>query len=365
MTALLNTIVPFFARRSMAACGHGSNLYFFGGVGAAGTESILDVSADLWCFDTGASSWRPIARSDPWPSARRCAGWAARHEHLLLWGGSGVLVEGEGTRRHTFLNDLWRFDTTAETWSLLRPTDDHRCTPVDGDAFPFPRYTPVFQLVDDELFLFGGYTEDRLGKRKLNDAWICSDSQWQQIPIGARPGHTAGSDWPGPRYGSMAVADANNVYVCGGFSDDGDHIDLWGFDMTSRQWRLLSPDQDSGETPTARYCAAFALYGRRLFLFGGRSRRFPKLNFNDLWAFDLDAGKWSMLTGHRLPHRYDSAAQYPGYHAKASSVVVGHHWYLWGGEGLHGHVSDFWRYDFESLGWQLIQGARGDDPVFW
>lgn len=351
----------------MAATSHGSSIYFFGGVGATGTESILDVSADLWCFDADALSWRPIAHSSTiWPSARRCVGWTTEREHLLLWGGSGISVESDGVRKHNFLNDLWQFDPVAETWLLVRPTDDNRHTPIDdGDPFPFPRYTPVFQSVGNELFLFGGYTEDRLGKRKLNDAWVRSSNHWQQVPFSAKTGYGVEADWPGLRYGSMATADEACVYVCGGFSDDGDHNDLWCFDMTSRQWHLLTPDHDSGTAPEARYCGAFARYARRLFLFGGRSRRFPKVNFNDLWMFDLDAKVWSRLSDNRSPHRYDSAAEFPGYHAKSSSAIVGQHWYIWGGEGLHGHVSDFWRFDFQKLEWQLIQTARPDDPVFW
>jgi N-acetylneuraminic acid mutarotase len=289
----------------MAAASLGGNVYFFGGVGAAGTESILDVSADLWCFDTAALAWRPIERSGPaWPAPRRCVGWSAHHGQLLLWGGSGITVQTDGRCTHNFLNDEWQFDPSTEAWTLVSPTDDHRLSPIDkGNTSPFPRYTPVFQTVGDELFLFGGYTEDRLGKRKLNDAWVRSGRQWRQVPFGAKPGYTVGADWPGLRYGSMAAADEENVYVCGGFSDDGDHIDLWRFDMASRQWRLLAPDDDSETAPKARYCGAFARYGRKLFLFGGRSRMFPKLNFNDLWMFDLDANTWSMLSDNRFPHR--------------------------------------------------------------
>jgi hypothetical protein len=284
----------------------------------------------------------------------------------LLCGGFGVLEEANGDLRHNFLNDLWSFDTVFEKWSLLRQTDDHRLTPIESDdAFPSPRYTPVFQAVGDELFLFGGYTEDRFGKRKLNDAWVYSDNLWQKISGEGKCGYTGDVQWPGLRYGSMSSADAKNIYVCGGFSDKEDHIDLWRFDLADRRFYLLSPDQVSDQLLHPRYCAAFAISKRKLFLFGARSRKIPKSNFNDLWEFDLDTALWSRLSCDRLPHRYDSNTDFPGYHAKASSAVAGKYWYIWGGEGLHGHVSDFWRFDFEKLEWQLIQGARSDDPVFW
>ena len=171
MKPLLDSYVPFFSRRSMAATAHGSSIYFFGGVGAAGTESIMDVSADLWCFDTATFLWRQISELPVWPSPRRCVGWISSGDNLVLWGGSGINDEQDGTLIYSFLNDEWIFDVRKKTWKLMKSTDDHRISPVNSGS-PFPRYTPVFQRVGSDQFLFGGYTEDRLGKRKLNDTWV-------------------------------------------------------------------------------------------------------------------------------------------------------------------------------------------------
>lgn len=347
----------------MAVAVHDRDLYFFGGVGAAGTESIYDVSADLWKFNTHDLSWENIEFSDPWPRPRRCVGFADYHGHLMLWGGSGIVANGTDKVRYNFLNDLWTFNPQAKQWKQLAETEDHLLTPQVIDR-PFPRYTPVFQSLQERLFLFGGYTEDRLGKRKLNDAWLLEDGMWHEVPMNGRSGYALDCNWPGLRYGCMSATDKNIVFVCGGFADDGDHIDLWSFDPTVSSWAMLAPDDTVG-APMPRYSAAFVYHDRKLYLFGGRSRRYPKLNFNDLWVFDLIDGQWSMLSDNRLPHRYDSEATFPGYHAKSSSAVIGDYWYIWGGEGLHGHVSDFWRFDFKSQVWEHISAARHDDPEFW
>jgi hypothetical protein len=368
VNAVLQQRVPFRARRSMAAAAFGERLYFFGGVGSAtGTESILDVANDLWCFDTRDLSWREVPLSAPWPPARRCAGWTSHDGGLVLWGGSGICRTPEGATRYTFLNDVWRFIPATERWELVRETDDHRVTPADSGeaaAHPFPRYTPVWQSVGGELFLFSGYTEDRLGKRKLNDAWICRGTAWRRIPPGPRQ-DDAGAGWPGPRYGCMSACDSRSVYVCGGVSDAGDHIDLWRFDMAGQAWEQLSPDADGPGTPAPRYCAAMTVHGGEVFVFGGRSRIHPKRNFNDLWAFDLAARIWRQVQENREPHRYDESAEFPGYHAKAATAVVGRDWYLWGGEGRRGHVSDFWTYSFADGRWRMLSAARSDDPCFW
>lgn len=365
---LVKTPAPLYARRSASAVTWRDQIVLFGGVGTRGTESILDVSDELWVFNTGLLEWAQIPRCSPWPSARRCAGLASLGEVLYLFGGSGVRPTSDGQERYTFLNDLWTFYPEDRRWQCLRASDNHWEVPDTGragDGVPVPRYTPLFWAAGENLILFGGYTEDRLGKRKLNDLWVYRDGSWRSIPAQGPPGYDEGARWPGVRYGSMSVASGGAIYVCGGFSDDGDHIDLWRFDVEREDWQLVHPDIRSVDVPPPRYCAAAAIDGGKLWLFGGRSRSNPKLNFNDLWYCDLRAGTWHQIHDNRRPHRYDSGAEFPAYHAKSSFAVVGTHWYVWGGEGAHGHVSDLWRFDLANHVWQLVQPARSDDPLFW
>ena len=350
----------------MAMCSVGERLVLFGGVGAAGTESILDVSNDCWVFDPASLVWREVEHQGEWPSPRRCVGVAPTASGLFLWGGSGLASTTSGPR-YTFLNDWWHFNPSSGQWSQRRESDDHRSSPTvgAGDRYPCPRYTPVFASVGEEFVLFGGYTEDRLGKRKLNDAWVGDGADWTPVPITGAEGYASLATWPGPRYGCMSAASGSSVFVCGGFSDTGDHNDLWQFDLKSRQWRLLMPESADSSGPVPRYCAALAYDRERLFLFGGRSRRDPKANYNDLWVFDLHTHQWQCLSPNRSPHRYDAGAAFPAYHAKSSAAVVGRNWYVWGGEGQHGHVSDFWRFSLNRHTWELVQAARDDDPRFW
>lgn len=371
LAPLLETTPPFFSRRTMVAAPSGKHIYFFGGIGAnTGTESILDVSDDFWSFDTQALSWKQIKSSGPWPSPRRWPGLVSSGNGILLWGGSGIAETDDEKTRATYLNDLWRFDIAGSSWECLRETDDHRLSPITGPevtSFPSPRYTPVMHAFEDKLFLFGGYTEDSIGKRKMNDTWIFRDGAWHDLPAGGgQQGYREGALWPGVRYGSMFAGDGHNVYLCGGFADDGDHIDLWQFDMKEEKWRLLAPDGTDKGRPEPRYCAAMACFDGRLLLFGGRSRsNNPKLIFNDLWSFELGSGSWEKINGNREPHDYTGGAAFPGYHAKSGVAVVDSWWYIFGGEGLRGHVSDFWRFDLLRDEWQLIQRQRSDDPVFW
>lgn len=99
-----------------------------------------------------------------------------------------------------------------------------------------------FFSIDGGFFLFEGYTEDRAGKRKLNDAWVVREGKWDEVQGNKDAGYHSSAKWLGLRYGCMSATDGKNVYICGGFSDDGGHNDLWCFDSTSQKWMVLSID---------------------------------------------------------------------------------------------------------------------------
>ncbi len=352
----------------MSAAAFGTDIWFFGGVGAkTGTESILDVSNDLWSFDTNRLAWHEISVIDNWPSPRRCPGWRSSPKGIYLWGGSGLKKDVAGGTTYNFLNDLWLLDPVRQVWQEIETSEDCLACPHENALQPPPRYTPVLHEHNGSLILFGGYTEDLLGKRKMNDLWIRDrEAKWKEISSDCfHHGYIGNAKWPGVRYGSMSASIGDNLLICGGFSDGGDHIDVWQLNCQDFLWHNLSPDQEGDDFPPKRYCAAMVCFGNALYLFGGRSRRYPKLDFNDLWRFNLSTCRWEMVHGNRIPHCYDANAEFPAYHAKSAVALIGHHMYLCCGEGLHGHVSDFWQLDLKSLNWELIQAARPDDPMFW
>lgn len=350
----------------MAAAVFGTDIYFFGGVGAnTGTESILDVSNELWCFSTTNFNWREISRTGDWPSPRRCIGWCAGTEGIWLWGGSGLKTNDVGAFTYSFLNDLWFFDPTTSKWKEIEPTDDHMQCPIEFSVRPPPRYTPVFYFHNGTFILYGGYTEDRLGKRKMNDLWVRNRvGTWLNVGQNEKQQNN-NSMWPGLRYGCMSTGTDNVLLICGGFCDDGDLIDIWALDCNTHEWKLLAYNDEGPCVPEKRYCAAMSQYENHVYLFGGRSRRYPKLNFNDLWRFSLIDRRWERISENARTYNYSESAHYPGYHAKSAIASIPPFFYLWGGEGVSGHVSDFWRFDMRNMKWQLIQAARHDDPILW
>ena len=340
MRALLAGVAPFRARRSMTAAAWRGRIWQFGGVGANTlTESILDVSDELWSFDPLAGAWHEESARGPGP--RRCNGFAESGRALHLWGGSSV-EQGPAGIRYTFLADHWALEPDASEWRRL----------PDPPSGPCPRYWPVFAPLGERLFLAGGYTEDALGRRRLGDAWLFDGpSSWLPAPEG-----------PEARYGAVSAAAGDAVYVYGGCSEQADLDDLWRFDGDG--WECISAPGAAG-APPARYCASVTLSGGSLIVFGGRSRFSPRTNYSDLWACDLATGGWELVHPGTDDHRYDGSGDRPAYHAKAATATLGEQMYVWGGEGRRGHVSDLWRLRLDELAWELLQPARPDDPVLW
>jgi Galactose oxidase, central domain len=336
----VNDAVPFRARRSMTATACGSRIYFFGGVGAkTGTESILDVSDELWVYEPSSTAWAEVPHAEPWPEARRCNGFAADGSTVFLWGGSGI--DGND---YTFLSDLWRLDVDARVWAAVEPSA----------VAPGRRYFPVFECVASGLVMFGGYTETGDHHGMLDDTWVRESEVWRRVEAGVHPV---------ARYGATVGADGDEVVVFGGMTAAGDVADVWRLDAVSGRWTLL--DEGTEAAPAPRYCAAGCIWEGELLVFGGRSRVRPKENYSDLWAFNLASKRWRLVHGGVAEHRYDGSTQTPAYHAKTAHARLGDQFYMWGGEGRDGHVSDFWRLHLSTLEWELLAVARSDDPRFW
>jgi len=344
--------VPFRAQRSARMVLAEDALYLHGGVGLNGTESILDVSGDLWSFDPVTYSWDRVPRVALWPQPRRCPGFIHRADHLLLWGGSGLTTDSDNRRTYSFLNDLWAFDLRVGTWVLKQAHDTEF-----SSSCPRPRYYPVFQNGPEVCLLFGGYTEDLLGSQYLGDTWILRGEDWTCLE------ESNLVPTPAARYGAAATTVNGVTYLFGGFGMEGDRNDVWAFHHGSLRWECISVHNEAS-APRARYSCVMGSVGNALVVFGGRSRRYPKLNFEDLWKFDLDTNKWRHVALSSLQEA-GSGPTNPGYHAKSAYASDSRWLWLQGGEGPRGHVSDFWRLDMDLEVWEMIHASRSDDPEFW
>lgn len=349
---------PFRAQRSMRAAKVKDDIFVLEGVGAKGTESILDVSNLLWAFNTISLEWHLVQCQGDRPSPRRYPGFVSQADRIVLWGGSGLKIRNGHAEGHTFESDLWHFSPERSQWTCVE-----RSTSTSSSLHPAPRYFPVFENLGSEIVCFGGYGEENTEPRYFGDTWRLSNGKFEEVFSNRNSQHPPCLNQPAPRYGAMAAVFDGELYVFGGYDGSRDRSDLWRYSPVAREWSLIGVEE-GGYGPSARYSGAVASNSDSLVLFGGRSRKFPRNNFSDLWRFDIQTRQWHMITGHSSHSNYRDA-DVPAYHAKSAYCSDGRSLWVLGGEGASGHVSDFWRLDLSSLGWELIHGARPDDPVLW
>jgi len=343
--------IPFRARRTTRAVATDRAVYFFGGIGSQGTESVLDIADDVWRYEPDGNEWTNVRKTDPWPLARRYPGVAAFEGGAYVWGGSGIAQTPDGGLEYDFKDDMWWFDFASEGWEPIEQGPD-------GDRKPGARYAPLFERVGDAAILFGGYTETGSGEPTyLGETWV-----WDPTDGWERPGDVDRT--PKPRYAPMAAADGDRVYVYGGVGES-QYGDVWRLDVPEMKWTRLWDGPGNEVSPTPRYGALLTVHDGALVLFGGRSATDPKRNYSDLWRFHLDTARWERIHGGTDAETYATRRSRPAYHAKSATARIDDGVFLLGGEGRHGHVSDFWRLDVASMGWEQLARAREDDPELW
>lgn len=349
--------LPFRAMRSIRAVSIDKKIYFYGGVGQDGTESILDVSDCMWLFDTIDFKWQKIFRGVQSPEKRRLPGIEIIDQSIIVFGGSGVQVTKLGNATYNFKNDAWIYDINFSEWSEVKLLPER--TQLD---LPEPRYFPILAELENKLFLFGGYGEKDGQKKYYNDTFIFTNKAKSNRESIYATKAIACPNAPSERYGVMHAKHEQNLYIFGGYGPKGDLNDLWKFSPKNQNWEKIETTNDV--SPEKRYAGAIGSYKDFLVLFGGRKRKDSKINYSDLWLFDLKNKKWTKLFDN-LTGVINEDASRPMYHAKSAYCVVEDYLYVLGGEGISGHVSDFWRLNLNTFSWELVSSCRDDDPIFW
>ncbi|MBI2689833.1 MAG: hypothetical protein HYX27_26300 [Acidobacteria bacterium] len=258
--------------------------------------------------------------------------------------------------------------------------------PSGGDA-PSPRFdgTIAFDPPSNSILLFGG--QDTTAR---NDLWSYSldTYQWRPLaPGGAKPdarfGHTlnydplrrrlilfggqaggffsdlwaydiAANQWsrlaennagPSRRYGHSAIYDAarNRIIISHGFTGRGRFDDTWAFDLAANRWSDLSP-----ETRPLRRCLHHAVYdaaGDQMFLYGGCASGFGPCPLGDLWSFNLRTNQWKEVRGSTNPP--------PRQHYGIAFDETRRRAILFGGSGNEIY-DDTWEFDPATLTWTQL-----------
>jgi hypothetical protein len=261
------------------------NFWLFGGEGYASTTTFGFLN-DLWEFSPATREWTWMSGSNTTnamgvygtlgiasvsnvPGARGSesggAGlsWTDKSGNLWLFGGFGY----DSTGTISGLNDLWKFDAAAKSWTWMSGSNTGGAFGVYGtqgvaSASNVPgnrSYSISWMDSSNNLWLFGGEGAGAIGTSgyDLDDLWEFNPTtkEWTWVnggdsggmaPVYGTQGVASASNTPGGRDSAVSWTDSRgNFWLFGGFDYEGpfgapgtsEYLnDLWEYNTTSQEW---------------------------------------------------------------------------------------------------------------------------------
>ncbi|MHA1911109.1 MAG: Kelch repeat-containing protein [Candidatus Kariarchaeaceae archaeon] len=217
------------------------------------------------------------------------------------------------------------------------------------ELFPRMAHRTVYDTANNQLFLFGGYTDLFSGSQwkqnLLNDTWVYSSQSWRLI-------NSEGS--PSARFDHSMAYDGSrgNIMLFGGFTSNDRSNDLWKFDPDENSWTEII----SANSPSVRSSNSLVYDSKfdRLILFGGYGFSDDKLN--DLWFYYFANSSWVELELANQPSvRYGHTMVYD----KINEITL-----LFGGND-NGKKNDLWKFDTNVNTWQELYPINSPVKRYW
>jgi hypothetical protein len=241
-------------------------------------------------------------------------------------------------KRRTAQNHM---DNSASSLSLVSPVSGAWLLVAKGDLYR--RYGQAGCVVSDKgergtrtsLFFFGGCSDDGQFSRDL----VCHEFE----------GHTARvvedttplEDRPFARHFHSCVFYGGFVFVFAGKSN-GYHNDLWQYHIYQNNWKMVKPI--SGQSKLfARFGQSAVLWQGALYVFGGYDQH--GFCCDGLHAFQFARNAWfkELKTTGKARERYHHSA-----------VVYGRSMFIFGGRSDNDALEDLLEYHFDARSWSLL-----------
>jgi N-acetylneuraminic acid mutarotase len=318
-----------------------------------GGSSTLPCSYE--CGQLGVYGALDVPSAQGTPGGRLgAASWTDAGGNFWLFGGTGFASTGV----LGYLDDLWKFDPSLNTWTWMGGTSTGFSQPYLGSAGVYGtlgatasgnvpggrQYATSWTDHNGHLWLFGGDGYDASDNSgMLNDLWEFDPSSglwaWiagsdtggnnlSQTAVYGTLGVPAPGNTPGGRFSAASWIDSNgNLWLFGGAGLDangnsGFLNDLWEFNPSTSQWAWMGGSStvpvtvggtggQTGAYGTRGVPAAGNIPGGRqgssgwtdstgnLWLFGGNgidAQGNPGL-LNDLFEFTPSTGQWTWTCG--------------------------------------------------------------------
>ena len=230
-----------------------NRMYIFGGT----TLNML--LNDLRYFNFVDDLWHrvvPARAVAKWPSARHSHDMVSLADCLYLFGG----IQQDGSHS----NELWRFNITSVSWTLLSPSGDI--------VQPAGVASHTLTIVDDRwIYLFGGRTADGTF---LSDMYRwpvnVTTPSWEKL-------RTHGGKESNHRlvgHSSVFHQESRSLVIFGGFLPDNARFpkrtsSLQMFNIDADWWSEINYDTTSAMAPKERAFHCAAILGNYMVIHGG------------------------------------------------------------------------------------------------
>ena len=216
-------------------------LYLFGG------QAGPDFFDDAWRFDLDALTWAEIPAGDARP--------APRYGTSAVLDGNGNVLVSHGFTFEGRFDDTWSLDPATGVWTDIAPPPDAR---------PLKRclHEAIWDAASGRMLLFGGCASG-FGPCPLGDLWAFDPATrtWTEETPAAGPA---------PRSNPALIHDGASArtWLMDGLTEAGYTADLWSLDLggDAPGWGELSP-ADIAPAPRASHDAA--VLDGDVYLFGG------------------------------------------------------------------------------------------------
>lgn len=386
------------------------NFWMFGGSNLGGTFGDMN---DLWKFDITTNMWTwmkgPQGNSNQMgnygvqgvssplnePPARSWGAnsWTAPNGDLYLFGGSSMTV----------YNDLWKYNIATNEWTWEKGDNTFVAIPSIFGTKGVPLATNEIGsksecksgwVFNNKLWNFGG-SDANFGDPS-NQLWSYdlatkiwtweSGSNTSPYPGNYGPLNVPSTSYlPSGRWSYTKWKNKNDEFLIfgggGNFTFD-EMNDFWSFNPTTKEWTWLGGSQTA--RPPGNYgplCQADVNYvplGRienqtaqsvsncasAFWTFGGINN-WAGFCYNDLWIFDSDAKKWTLVSGSNTANPIDV---YGTKGTAAVSNVIGGRggtsvwsdanqnlWVFGGVASNFGAYADLWKFTPDTSCFNIIQ----------
>ncbi|MEM4308836.1 MAG: kelch repeat-containing protein [Thermoplasmata archaeon] len=273
---------------------------------------------DIWVYDAVTRTWTQRFPSPTPPARYRCE---LVYDNINK---VNVLFGGYTAKSPTYLNDVWLYNYSANTW-----------TPRYAPPTARYGYSIVYHESAQKFVLFGGY--DGIAK---GDTWIYDPSTgtWANVTPATSP--------PSRYYGAMAYDDSTQqILLFGGYTGSAYLSDTWVYNLTTNAWTQKLP----GIAPPGRESSTLVYNSSAncFILFGGYNGTY----FNDTWAYTVSTNTWTNQSPTTSPPARNAHGMV--YDPVSTTTII------FGGYS-GSYLNDLWTYDLVANTW--VQKTQSTKP---